>query len=263
MDTIVQSSISIVKPSENELPAVKSFFSSLLNTTAAAAKPDWTASLPMGDVRVVKASEYKQAAACLADAFAEDDVAQYFTHAPDTEHWTKEQKWDLHVSILEYIVYAHILKGVVLAAGDFESVALWMGPGGNMDDYMTILRSGMWRLQYKLSAEGKTRYFDEFFPLLHETKAEVMGPRDDDSYYLVYIGSRQSARGKGYARKLIEAVTKKADVEGRACYLESSHLINLTIYPKFGFHLQKMIQMVRSDKPVELGIMVREPMSVS
>jgi ribosomal protein S18 acetylase RimI-like enzyme len=82
-----------------------------------------------------------------------------------------------------------------------------MPPGKNMDDWWTILRSGMWRLYYKLSTEGKKRYFSEFLPLLHDTKHEVMGERDDDSYYLVYLGSKPNARGKGYARKLIEHMT--------------------------------------------------------
>lgn len=86
-----------------------------------------TAAATGGDgVRKVTLSEYKQAAACLADAFAEDDVARYFIEVPDRAHWTPEQKWDLHVSILEYITYAHILKGLVLAAGqDYGCVALW------------------------------------------------------------------------------------------------------------------------------------------
>ena len=81
-----------------------------------------------------------------------------------------------------------------------------MPPGRNMDDLCTILRSGMWRLHYRLSAEGKTRFFKEFLPLLHDTKADVLGARDDDAWYLVYIGTKTSARGKGYARKLIEYV---------------------------------------------------------
>jgi hypothetical protein len=77
-------------------------------------------------VRRVTLAEYKQAAQCLAEAFAEDDVARYFTEVPDGAHWTKEQKWNLHVNILEYITYAHILKGLVLAAGpDYGCVALW------------------------------------------------------------------------------------------------------------------------------------------
>lgn len=77
-------------------------------------------------VRVVRIEEYKQAADALAEAFAEDDVAMYFIDTPDRQHWTKEQKWKLHVEILEYVTYAHILKGLVLTAGeDYGCVALW------------------------------------------------------------------------------------------------------------------------------------------
>lgn len=80
---------------------------------------------PAGGVRVVTAGEYKQAAACLAEAFAEDDVARYFVDVPDRTHWTEQEKWDLHVEILEYVTYAHILKGLVTTVGNFEAVALW------------------------------------------------------------------------------------------------------------------------------------------
>ena len=45
-----------------------------------------------------------------------------------------------------------------------------MPPGQNMDDFLTIIRSGMWRLSYQLSREGRKRFFDEFLPLLNDTK---------------------------------------------------------------------------------------------
>lgn len=80
---------------------------------------------PTDGVRIVTAAEYKEAAACLAEAFAEDDVARYFIDVPDRAHWTEEEKWDLHVEILEYVTYAHILKGLVTTIGDFDAVALW------------------------------------------------------------------------------------------------------------------------------------------
>jgi GNAT superfamily N-acetyltransferase len=79
-----------------------------------------------------------------------------------------------------------------------------MPPGKNMDDWFTIFRSGLWRLYYRLSREGKTRFYSEFLPLLHRTKEEVLQERDDQSLYLVYIGTKPSARGQGYARALIE-----------------------------------------------------------
>ena len=79
-----------------------------------------------GEVRTVKVSEYKAAAYALAEAFAEDDVARYFIDTPDTAHWSKQKKWDLHVNILEYITYAHLLNGLVTTAGpDYGCVALW------------------------------------------------------------------------------------------------------------------------------------------
>ena len=128
-----------------------------------------------------------------------------------------------------------------------------------MDDLLTICRSGLWRLNWQLCKEGRKRFFDEFFPLLHDTKAQVLAERDESSWYLVYIGTRPSGRGKGYARKVIEHVTKRADAEGRACYLESSNEVNRKIYGRMGFELKKNIYLQRDLKHVELDIMVREP----
>lgn len=212
-------------------------------------------------VRLVTAAEYKQAAACLADAFGQDEVARYFIDVPDREHWTEEEKWALHVEILEYITYAHILKGMVTTVGDFEAVALWMPPGQNMDDYLTMFRSGMWRLNYRLSAEGKRRFFDEFLPLLHDTMHTTLGDQELEAWYLVYLGTRTSGRGKGHARKLIEHVTKLADREGRLCYLESSNATNPPIYRKFGFEERRTIQLQRGGRNIPLDIMVREPVT--
>lgn len=77
-------------------------------------------------VRVVKKSEYKEAALCLAKAFEDDDVAMYFIETGDVPHWTSEKKWNLHVSMLEYLVYGHILKGLVTTVGpNYDCVALW------------------------------------------------------------------------------------------------------------------------------------------
>ncbi|EUC45452.1 hypothetical protein COCMIDRAFT_95528 [Bipolaris oryzae ATCC 44560] len=211
------------------------------------------------DVRVVTLAEYKQAARCLADAFNQDEVVRYFVDVPDLAHWTEERKFALHVEILEYITYAHILKGMVTTVGDFEAVALWMPPGQNMDDYLTIFRSGMWRLNFRLSAEGKRRFFGEFIPLLHDTMHTTLGDRELEAWYLVYIGTRPSGRGKGHARKLIEHVTKLADREGRPCYLESSNEANPPIYRKFGFQVTRRVLLQRGGKNIPMDIMVREP----
>jgi ribosomal protein S18 acetylase RimI-like enzyme len=165
-------------------------------------------------IRIVDPSEYREAAASLAEAFREDHAVRYSIDTPDRAHWTEEERFNLHRQAFEYITYAHCLKGLVTTIGEnYGCVALWMPPGKNMDDWFTIFRSGMWRLKFQLSVEGNKRFFDEFLPLLHKTKEEVMGDRDDESWYLVYIGTRPESRGKGYARKLIEHITKKVGLD--------------------------------------------------
>jgi len=219
-----------------------------------------TATGSASEIRIVEPSEYKEAALCLAEAFREDQVVRYPIDTPDRAHWSEEDRFNLHRQALEYITYAHCLKGLVTTVGEnYGCVALWMPPGKNMDDWLTILRSGMWRLNFQLSTEGKKRFFEEFLPLLHRTKEEVLGDRDHETWYLVYIGTKPGSRGKGYARKLIEHVTKTADTEGRPCYLESSNDINPIIYGKLGFEVVKQIYLKRAKEDICLDIMVREP----
>jgi hypothetical protein len=74
---------------------------------------------------------------------------------------------------------------------------------------MTLLRSGMWRLYFTMSSEGRKRYFDEVLPLLHDTKHEVLGERDADAWYLVFLGTKPNSQGRGYAQRLLGDVMKR------------------------------------------------------
>jgi ribosomal protein S18 acetylase RimI-like enzyme len=143
----------------------------------------------------------------------------------------------------------------------------------------------MWRLYFQLSPEGKKRYFQEILPLLHDTKADVLGDRDDDAWYLVYLGTKPNSQGRGYAARLLQDMmarvsdrtgplpqapecsaadeghprNKQADAENRPMYLESSSLINNAYYAKFGFEVKRDVFLERGSVPVRLSIMVREP----
>ncbi|KAI1760867.1 hypothetical protein GGR53DRAFT_60871 [Hypoxylon sp. FL1150] len=212
-------------------------------------------------VRAIGISEYKEAALSLSQAFATDELAQYILDADDMAGYDDETKWRLHVDIFNYIVAAHCYKGIVTTIGpDYEGVALWMPPGKEMDDLLTIMRSGMWRLYYQLSADGRKRYYNELLPVLHQAKVDTMGDRDSECYYLVYLGTKPSGQRRGYGRKLIEQMAAKADAEGRPMYLESSTLKNNAYYKKFGFEAKRNIYLGADSKsPVRLTIMVREP----
>lgn len=77
-------------------------------------------------VRTVALSEYKLVARTLAEAFWEDHVGRYFFDTPNRAGWSEEKKWNLHLSIFEYLTYAHILNGRATTIGDdYGCVALW------------------------------------------------------------------------------------------------------------------------------------------
>ena len=81
---------------------------------------------PALPVRQVDLKDSKAAAASLAQAFKDDEVALYFLTTPKDAHRTSEQTWKLHTKILEYTVKAHCRKGLVLSIGEnHEGVALW------------------------------------------------------------------------------------------------------------------------------------------
>ncbi|ODQ63618.1 hypothetical protein NADFUDRAFT_84257 [Nadsonia fulvescens var. elongata DSM 6958] len=210
-------------------------------------------------VRRVEIHEYKRACEALAEAFEADDSSEYLCFCDGR---TKEEAAAFDIKIFEYIVYAHLLDGLVLTIGDFESVACWMPPGKNMDQYWSMLRSGMWRLWFMYGAEGRKRFFSDYLPIMRNAKKKVLGEFDDNSWYLIYLGTIPQARGKGHARKLIEHVTRMADKERIPCYLESSNLINRVIYNKYGFDYKTTIYLGKFANPpqkIPLEIMVREP----
>ena len=163
-------------------------------------------------------------------------MAAYFFDCPDTATWSIRRKRELHVQIFDYVVYMHCVYGLVrgvrfppgpkvstsarkAAAGlKYDAVALWMPPSSDTRaaaaGWRHALRLGLlWRLQRatrsRLSAEGRARLFGEFFPLLHRTKAEVLAAQDPHAWYLVYLGTRGRARGKGLGTALVQEITKQ------------------------------------------------------
>jgi GNAT superfamily N-acetyltransferase len=57
-------------------------------------------------------------------------------------------------------------------------------------------------------------------------------------YFCNIVAVSPTAQGRGVGRMLFEAVTRRADAEGRKCYLESSKNVpNVQIYERMGFHM--------------------------
>ena len=80
----------------------------------------------MEEVREVGIAEFEQAAQCLSEAFAVDEVARYFVDTDDMAQYSEEVKYKLHCDIIRYITAAHCYKGIVTTIGpNFDAVALW------------------------------------------------------------------------------------------------------------------------------------------
>ena len=118
--------ISVVEPKSTMNHATSGRISDASQGGSSSAPVPPLATSGSDQVRVVAPAEYKQAALALAEAFVDDHSARYFVETPGSASWTAEQKWDLHRSMLEYITYAHCLKGLVLTVGpSYGAVALW------------------------------------------------------------------------------------------------------------------------------------------
>jgi GNAT superfamily N-acetyltransferase len=69
-----------------------------------------------------------------------------------------------------------------------------------------------------------------------------------------------SHQGKGIGKLLAREVTKKADAEGRKCYLESSRDVpNMKIYEAMGFHFEQGMDCDDEGEVCKLFCMVRDP----
>jgi GNAT superfamily N-acetyltransferase len=94
-----------------------------------------------------------------------------------------------------------------------------------------------------------------------QAKAQAELWDDENGYYFCNIVTvLPEAQGKGVGRELMEEVLKRADKEGRKCYLESSRDVpNVAIYEKFGFRLVKDMLCDDDGDGIQLYCMMREP----
>lgn len=77
-------------------------------------------------VRQVGLDECEVAGRSLAHSFAADALSQYLLDGDDLASYSDEQKWKLHVVIMNTVVTSHILGGCVTTIGpDHDALAVW------------------------------------------------------------------------------------------------------------------------------------------
>lgn len=155
-----------------------------------------------GSVLQVSLSDYRLAAASLADTFKDDEVARYYLQLPDCDKSLGAKAQRLHLSIYECLTAAHCCAGLVTAAGpNFDAVALWLPPMTPWT-WKTYWKSKMWILYWQFGSEGRKRFFGSW-DTLAEGMTKIMGERADSTWTLTDLGTRSESRGRGYASRLI------------------------------------------------------------
>lgn len=228
-------------------------------------------------VKVLTLADVPKAALTLQHSFAVDLLAKLLTnHIAD----------DTHKQLVDYTLYLcylkqHIAKGLCLGIGEndteFDTVAVWALPTSEedgIDSFANLMDAGYDKLWELAGPDGQDKIFKGMLPLLHDTCARIMASdarfRGRGVYTLVYLGSVESARGKGNLRAIFEYMFRNyidRPNTNHITYLESSSPTNIPIYAKFGFQLYEDIVLGDNRKPgakegddyAVMHVMVRGP----
>lgn len=122
--------------------------------------------------------------------------------------------------------------GVVLGVRDgaqIAAVSVWMGPGGFPWTLTRKLRAAPHLLRVMAASPRRFATFARY-----GANAEAAHPTDPQ-WYLVVLGVRPTAQGRGLGTVLVDAGLALADRDGAACRLETSDPANTAFYERFGF----------------------------
>lgn len=209
-------------------------------------------------VRIVDESASKSEAernrqglvAALSSAFHDDPVWQWLMEpAGPRSHELWADTW-LCVSHLADRVRRPSLGAFY--ARDKETKApiaaqIWWPPNDEMS-VMDLVRSGLPLLSLRLGL-GSMRRVGQLIVAMDAHHKAVMG--STPHCYLAFIGTHQSAQGKGHGSRFARHVVDAIDAAGLPAYLESSNPANLTFYARLGFEVVREVR-VGSCPPITL-----------
>ena len=204
-------------------------------------------------------------AECFNESFKGDPAYDYFVNCDGN---TPEQQHAAGFGMFKYVASAALLQGgeihAIVDPSNPEvllACAIWLRPGASMkDSWYMWFRSGMWRYSYILGKESKHNFLEDYMGKSTGVKYDITKKygHGRDFWYLNFLGTIPSARGKGYSRTLIKYITDQADATKHNCYVESSTAENAGfVYEKHGF-ITRGILSVNNGK-LNKPCMLREP----
>jgi ribosomal protein S18 acetylase RimI-like enzyme len=111
--------------------------------------------------------------------------------------------------------------------------ACWLPPGSTEVTEERLAEAGAMEVLAQMGEEAAGR-FGGLMEHLGGLHAKAVPP---DHWYLLILGVDPSRQGQGIGGTLIEPILRRADAEGRQCYLETMKTRNVTFYQKHGFEV--------------------------
>jgi ribosomal protein S18 acetylase RimI-like enzyme len=122
---------------------------------------------------------------------------------------------------------------VAEADGAIASVAVWM-------DSRVPIPGSVWSA---MAGEQRALEGDRAAASI-ATDEQLDGLRPtEDHLYLGAVGTRPAARGRGFARRILEVMVADADADDVAVYLETSTTENVRFYRSLGFAVTDQIEL--------------------
>ncbi|HEX9259436.1 MAG TPA: GNAT family N-acetyltransferase [Acidimicrobiales bacterium] len=169
------------------------------------------------DPRIAVESDVDHIAAVLADAFFDDPIMAWAL--PDIEARPRRLQ-----AMFGYVAQ-HVYIGHRRCQTSEEAVALWLPAGVTMGDEF-------WEEHGLPFAEALDGDVERLAAL-----GNAMGEHHpgDPHLYLLAIGVRPSAQGRGHGGDLLAKALERADAEGEAAYLEATSPRSRVLYQRHGF----------------------------
>jgi ribosomal protein S18 acetylase RimI-like enzyme len=196
----------------------------------------------------VQKGDITQAGKVLADAFQRDPLwNKIFEGESDLE---KRFRAMSEVSVKQGLKYGDVYA----PSEDLEGIVAWV-PGKYAD--MTawqILCSGNMATVMRMGLNALKRMGPALKPVTEDRREHMAGRT---YLYLLIVGVATELQGKGFGRKLIDAVIEKSEREGLQLYLDVQVEENVKMYEHFGCRLLKRITIPIFNIPI--WEMLREP----
>lgn len=174
---------------------------------------------PMGSVRAATMDDLAEASAVLADAFADDPVMVWAF--PDVAARPRLVQ-ALFGYLAEHVYYP---QGQCTVAG--EAATLWLPAGVTVGDEFWAEHGDA----FAAAIEGQIERIATLAATMDEHHPH------DPHRYLLAIGVRPSAQGRGLGGRLLAHTLSQVDERGEAAYLEATSPRSRVLYQRHGFEV--------------------------